>query len=151
MQTQKLLDRIALLLKINVDDLLMEEPDPQAAVAREAWRAEIEQGLAQAQDAVAAAIAQERQIERQLREAQLGAAKWDARADEALRTGDEEQARAALRRKLTYECIADEAQKKLEHHRQVVTDMKAALSALQAKAQDLTGLDRPVRSGRNAT
>jgi phage shock protein A len=148
-QTQKLLDRIALLLKVNVDDLLMEEPDPQAAVAY--WRAEIEQGLAQAEDAVAAAIAQERQIERQLREAQLGAAKWDAKADEALHTGDEEQARAALRRKLTYECIANEAQHKLEHHRQVVIDMKAALSALKAKAQDLSVLDRPVRSGRNAT
>jgi phage shock protein A len=148
-QTQKLLDRITLLLKINVDDLLLDETDPQAAVAH--WRAEVERGLSQAKDAVAAAISQERQIERQLRKAQAGMAEWGAKADAALQAGDEVQGRAALSRKLTYERIAAEAQQELEHHRQVIEEMKSAVNALQAKAQDLAGPHRPVRSGRNAT
>ena len=149
MQTQKLLDRIAVLLKVNVNDLLMDSPDPQATAAY--WRAEMERGLEQAKDAVAAALVQERQIERQLSEAQAGMSEWDAKADAALQAGDEDRARMALQRKLTYEHIAAEAQQKLEHHRQVIAEMKSAVNALQAKAQDLTGLDKPVRSGRNTT
>jgi len=148
-QTQKLLDRIAVLLKVNVNDLLMDSPDPQATAAY--WRAEMERGLEQAKDAVAAALVQERQIERQLSEAQAGMSEWDAKADAALQAGDEDRARMALQRKLTYEHIAAEAQQKLEHHRQVIAEMKSAVNALQAKAQDLTGLDKPVRSGRNTT
>ena len=149
MQTQKLLDRIALLLKIDVNDLLMEDADPQAAVAH--WRAEVERGVSQAKDAVAAALSQERQIERQLREAQAGMAEWDAKADAALQAGDEDQARIALQRKLTYEHIAAEAQQKLGHHRQVIAEMKSAVNALQMKAQDLAGPDKPAKSGRNTT
>ena len=38
-QTQKLLERIAMLLKVNVNDLLMESADPQETAAY--WRAEM--------------------------------------------------------------------------------------------------------------
>ena len=144
MQTQKLLERIAMLLKVNVNDLLMESTDPQEAVAY--WRAEMEGGLADAKDTVARALAQERQLEKQLQAAQTSIAKWDAKVDAALPAGDEDRARAALNRKMTYERIAQDLQQKLDHHRQVTAKMKASVSALQEKAQDLTGPVRPVRS-----
>jgi phage shock protein A len=146
MQTQRLLDRITLLLQVSLADLLMDEVDPQEAIAH--WRAEAERGLADAQDAVARAIVQERQMEKQLREAQSSSAAWDAKVDAALQAGDESRARAALRRKATYEQTARLFQDKLDHHRQVLADMKAGLGALEIKMQDLTGLTRPDRSGR---
>jgi len=145
MQTQQLLNRITTLLKVNASDLMMDAANPQEAVAR--WRAEMERGLEQAKDAVAAARVQERRLEQQLKEAQISMAKWDAQVDAALQSGDEEQARVALRRKKTYECVAQELQQKLDHHRQVVVEMRASVKALQDKIQDLGGLARPPRSG----
>ena len=143
-QTQKLLERIAVLLKVNLQDLLMESADPQETAAY--WRAEMEGGLADAKDAVARALAQERQLERRLQTAQTSIAKWDDKVDAALQAGDEDRARAALNRKMTYEQVAQDLQEKLDLHRQVTAKMKASVSALQEKAQDLTGLVRPVRS-----
>ena len=145
MQTQKLLDRIATLLQVNLSDLALDEADPQAAVAH--WRAEMERGLEQAKDAVAAARVQERRLEQQLKEAQISIARWDAQVDAALQARDEEQALVALRRKMAYESVAQELQLKLDHHRQVVAEMKASVKALQDKIQDLEGLARPPRSG----
>jgi phage shock protein A len=149
MQTQKLLDRIALLLQVSLADLLMDEADPQEAVAH--WRAEAERGLSDAQDAVARAIVQERQMEKQLRGALSSSAAWDAKVDAALQAGDEGRARAALRRKATYDQSARAFQEKLDHHRLVLSEMKASLRALQVKAQDLTGLtNQPIGSGRKS-
>ena len=145
----KLFDRIAALLKVNLSDLLMEEADPQEAVAH--WRAEMESGLADAKDAVAKAMAQERQLEKELRAAQSSAADWDAQTDVALQAGDEDKARAALKRKAAYERVAQELRAKLDHQRQVMAEMKASVKALEVKAQDLTGLTRPVRSGRKTS
>jgi len=145
MQTQELLERIAALLKVSLQDLLMEGTDPQEAVAY--YRTEVEDGLAEAKDAVAKAVAQERHIAKQLGAAESSAAEWDARVDVALQAGDDARARAALRRKASYECAAQGLQAKLDHHRQVLADMKASVSALQEKIKDLEGLGKPSRSG----
>jgi len=147
-QTQNLLDRIAVLLKVNLQDLLMESADPQEAAAH--WRAEIKSGLADAKDAVARALAQERQIERRLQAAQSSIEKWDAKVDAALQAGDEDRARTALNRKMTCERITQDLQAKLDHHRQVIVKMKASVNALQEKGLDLEGF-APFASLRGAT
>ena len=149
MQTHKLLERIAVLLKVNLQNLLMESADPQETAVY--WRAEMEGGLADAKDAVAKAVAQEHQLEKQLKAAQSSADEWDGKVDAALQVGDEARARAALKRKMTYEGMANELQQKHAHHRQVIAEMKKSVSALQAKVIDLTGLQKPVRSGRKSS
>jgi phage shock protein A len=145
----KLLERIAILLKVNLQDLLMESADPQETVAY--WRAEIEGGLADAKDAVAKAVAQERQLEKQLKAAQSSANEWDGKVDAALQASDDVRARTALKRKMSYESAASELQQKLDHHRQVIAEMKKSVSALQEKVIDLAGLARPARSGRKTS
>ncbi len=147
MQT-KLLDRIAWLLKVNLQDLLLESADPSETAAY--WRAEMASGLAEAQDAVAKAVALEHQIEKQLKAAQSSADERNAHVDAALQAGDEPRARAALKRKLAYEDIARESQHRLAHQQQVTADMRASVSALQAKVIDLEGLQKPARSGRRS-
>jgi phage shock protein A len=147
-QTHKLLERIAALLKVNLQDLLMESPDPQEAAAH--WRAEMESGLADAKDAVAKAVARERQIAKQLGAAESSAAEWDAKVDAALEAGDDARARAALKRKALYERVAQGLQAKLDQHRKVLADMKASVNALQEKVKDLESLGKPSRSGSNA-
>lgn len=149
MQTQELLDRITTLLGVSLQDLLMESADPQETVAY--WRAEMEAGLADAKDAVAKAVAQERQLEKQLKAAQSSADAWDAKVDAALEAGDEARARTALKRKMTYEGMANELRQKLDRQRQVIAEMKASVSALQQKAIDLVGHARPPRSGRKSS
>lgn len=145
-QTRKLLDRITTLLQVSLQDLLMESADPQETVAY--WRAEMQAGLADAKDAVAKAIAQERQLEKHLKAAQSSADEWDGKVDAALQACDDARARAALKRKMTYESMANELQQRLAHQHQVIAEMKKSVSALQAKAIDLTGLagGGPVRS-----
>ena len=142
MANLKLSRRIAALLGVNLSDLLMDETDPQDAVAH--YLAEMDEGIAQAKDAVAAAIAQQRQLEKQAKTAQASSAEWDAKTDAFLRVGDGEQARRALKRKMAYEGVAKELQKKLDHQQQVVTDMKASVAALQDKAKEA----RRAKSGR---
>lgn len=126
----RLFNRIAALLKISLDDLLMDSSDQDAAAH---WIAEMESGLAQAKDAVASAVAQERQLERQWQEAQTLCDEWDAKTDAALQAGDDARARQALKRKINYERAAAEARERLECQRQAAAEMKASLGALQAK------------------
>lgn len=148
MQT-KLLGRIAALLEVSLQDLLMESADPQETVAY--WRAEMEAGLADAKDAVARAVAQERQLEKRLEAAQSSADEWDAKVDAALETGDDAQARTALKRKMTYEGMANELRQKHDRQRQVIAEMRASVSALQQKAIDLVGQAKPTRAGRKSS
>jgi phage shock protein A len=149
MQTQKLLERIAALLEVSLQDLLMESADPQETAAY--WRGEMAGGLADAKDAVAKAMAQERQLEKQLRAAQSSADAWDVKVDTALQACEDARARAALKRKMTYESMANDLQLRLAHQHQVIADMKKSVSALQAKVIDLTGCARPVRSRRKSS
>ena len=137
-QTRKLLNRIATLLEVSLQDLLMESADPQETVAY--WRAEMQAGLADAKDAVAKAIAQERQLEKHLKATQSSADEWDGKVDAALQACDDARARAALKRKMTYESMANDLQQRLVHQHQVMAEMKTSVSALQAKAIDMTGL-----------
>jgi phage shock protein A len=148
MQT-RLLERIAVLLKVNLQDLLMESADPQETVAY--WRAEMEAGLADAKDAVAKAMAHERQLEKQLKAAQSSADEWDAKVDAALEASDDVRAHIALKCKMTYEGMANELRKKLDRQRQVIAEMKASVSALQQKAIALVGHARSARSGRKSS
>lgn len=131
----RLFERIAALVRVNVSDLLLDTPDSQDAARH--YVAEMEDGLAQAKDAVASAVAQEHQLERQVREAQAACAEWDERADAALRAGDEGQARLALRRKQACERAGEQAQAQLDRQRQTLAEMKASLGALQAKIEDV--------------
>ncbi len=134
MSNLKLSRRITALLQVNLSDLLMDEADPRDAVVH--YLAEMDEGIARAKDAVAAAVAQQHQLEKLVEAAQAPGAEWDAKTDALLKAGDEEQARRALKRKMTYERVAEELQKKLDHQQQVVAEMKASVAALQDKAKE---------------
>jgi len=134
MSNLKLSRRITALLQVNLSDLLMDEADPRDAVTH--YLAEMDEGIARAKDAVAAAVAQQHQLEKQVEAAQASGAEWDAKTDASLKAGDEEQARRALKRKMAYERVAEDLQKKLDHQQQVVAEMKASVAALQDKAKE---------------
>ena len=127
--------RISALLKISISDLFLEADDPQQAAAP--LLDEMEGGLAQARDAVAAAMVKERQLEQQLVKAQAMRAEWDAKTDAALHAGDDDGARRALKRKIAFERRASEAQATLEQQRETVAEMRASLRALREKAKDI--------------
>jgi len=127
--------RIATLLKISISDLLLEADDPQEAAAP--LLAEMESGLAQAKDAVAAAVVKEHQLEQQLVKAHALSAEWDAKTDTALHSGDDDAARHALKRKIAYERRASEVQAALEQQRETVAEMRDGLKALQEKVEDI--------------
>ena len=147
MQSDKLLTRLKALAQTSLDDVLAESPDPQAAAAH--WRAEANKGLAQAQDALAAAVAQEHQLDKRLAEAQALDAEWDAKTDAALQAGDEDGARRALKRKMAYEASVAELRQSLDRQRQVVADMKASVNALRDKVQEMVppAVRKPLGSG----
>ncbi len=149
-RTQDLLARLQSLLHINMSDLLMDDrgPGDMAIPAARHWRGEMEEGLAQAKDAVASAIVQERQLEQRLLKVQAACDEWDRKCDTALEAGDEATARAALRRRQTYQRQAGELQSKLDHERQVVAEMKAAVADLQDKIKAMGNSKPPGPEGK---
>ncbi len=123
------------MLKANLADMLLESHDPQEAASR--FIAEMESGLAEAKDAVASAMVEERKTEKQLQETKALCDEWDAKTDEALRAGDESEARRALGRKASLQKQAQALEQDLDRQTQAVAKMKADLSALQTKIQDI--------------
>jgi phage shock protein A len=130
-----LLKRIGDWLAINPNDLLLEPDNPHAEAAH--LIAEMESGLRQAQDAIAAAVVQERRLERQWQQALARANEWDTKTDAALQAGDDKQARRALKRKQFYQAKAAELQAALGKQRQTIAEMKAGLGALRAQVEQI--------------
>jgi phage shock protein A len=133
----RLFRRVTALLRINVDDLLMDTTDPNAAMARA--QADLENGLTQIKDAVAAAVTRLHHLERQAQAAQAACAAWDAKTDAALQAGDDERARQALQRQLDYQRAAELAQAEWERQQRLVVEMKTNVEALQAKLEQVKG------------
>ncbi|MBN1890125.1 MAG: PspA/IM30 family protein [Thermoflexales bacterium] len=133
--TKSLFKRIAGWLAIDPNDLWLDVADPEAKVR--SLLAEMDSGLVQTKDAVAKAVVKEHQLAQRLARMAAAIAEWDAKADAALQAGDEKAARRALERKQPYRRAAQDIQASLDKQRQTVAEMKASLSLLQAKANEI--------------
>ena len=126
--------RVSDIISANIHHLLDRCEDPEKT-CKQVVR-ELEANLAQVRQAVVQAMAHERQLRAVLDQDRDVAREWADRAAQALRDGDEELARRALRQKLSYQKAADRLQKDWEQAAAAAEEVRSQLVVLQQKLRE---------------
>ncbi|MEB3885904.1 PspA/IM30 family protein [Lyngbya sp. CCY1209] len=127
-------NRIWQIVRTNVNRLLERRETPEQLLER-AVR-EMRSDLIHLRQAVAGAIATQKQIERERTEAEQTAREWYGRAQLALQKGRESLARDALLRRKSYLDTAAMMARQFEQQGQIVAHLRAKMRLLEAKTGD---------------
>jgi len=126
-----ILDRMSRLIRANINDLIDRAEDPELML-NELLR-EMETNIRDARMQVANMIAQEKELEADLQDAQRDSREWERRAELAVTSGKDDLAREALRRRRDAESIATVYATQLTSQQEMVTKLKQQLKMLEAK------------------
>lgn len=132
--------RIKDLFSASVNDFIDKAEDPEK-MANEYLR-QLNEQYYEAKTSIASAMASEKRIQQKFSEAQAEVDKWQDKAETALRAGDEELARSALKRKSNAQKIANqyEAQHKAQSEQvdklqDTLADIETRIGEMKAKRQ----------------
>jgi phage shock protein A len=114
--------RLADLLKANINDLIDKAEDPEKMVKQ--IIIDMEEQLQKAIQGVGSVMATERQVKKQLEEAENDSKLWEGRAREALKSSNEEMAKQAVDNKL-------KADEKAKQYRKMHEDISVQLNTLK--------------------
>jgi len=120
--------RLADLLKANINDLIDKAEDPEKMVKQ--IIIDMEEQLQNAVQGLGSVMASERQMLKQLEEAQSQSKLWEDRAKSALKSSNEELAKQAIDNKLK----ADES---VNQYQKMHTDISSQLSVLREQVEIL--------------
>lgn len=129
-----ILDRMSRLIRANVNDLIDRAEDPELML-NELLR-EMETNIREARMQVANMIAQEKELEAELQDAQRDSREWERRAELAVTSSKDDLAREALRRRRDAESIATVYATQLTSQQEMVTKLKQQLKMLEAKQDE---------------
>src|ERR1700753_1337078 len=100
-----LMERVATLLRANVNDLIDRAEDPEKMIKQ--LLVDMENQLMQVKTQVAIAIADQHLLEKKMPEQESAAGSWKSKAELAVSKSDDELARMALERSLSHEGMAE--------------------------------------------
>jgi phage shock protein A len=126
--------RLAQLIKSNLNDLISRSEDPEKMLNQVVL--EMNTQLNEAKKQVAASIADEKRLAKQLEAEQAKATEWEGRAMMALRAGNEELAKEALARKREHEQLAQSYREQWDKQKAAVEQLKKALRMLNDKIEE---------------
>jgi phage shock protein A len=126
-----LLDRVAMLIKANLNDLVDKAEDPEKLLKQ--LLLDMQNQFMQVKTQVAIAIADQHLLERKQRENLEAQKEWVRKAELALEKGEEDLARMALERSLTYENAAKNFAEQIEDQSHQVRILCDALHRLEQK------------------
>lgn len=129
-----ILDRLSMLLRANLNDLISRAEDPQKIVEQAIL--DMRNAYAQARTEVSGAMAEVIKLEREVKENQSLGLEYKSKAEDALRAGRDDLAREALKRKKNFEDIAAAFAQQLEKQNAIVENLKTQLRALEAKIDE---------------
>jgi phage shock protein A len=129
-----LLDRVSLLVRSNINDLLDRAEDPEKAI--KTLLMDMNNQTIQVKTQVAAAIADEKRLQARYEEAQRTADDWQRKAELALDKGDEDLAKQALQRQMSYATTAAGLQEQWQAQSVQVQALKDGLRQLQGKIDE---------------
>jgi len=132
-----LLDRVSTLVRANLNDLLDRAEDPEKVIKQ--LLMDMQNQMIQVKTQVAAAIADEKRLQARYEEAQRTADGWQHKAELALDSGDEDLAKQALQRQMTYSTTATGLQEQWQAQTVQVQALKDGLRQLQAKMDEAEG------------
>ena len=126
-----ILDRVSTLVRANVNDMLDRAEDPEKMINQ--ILRDMQENIGEARRAVASMIAQEKELELDLAQANKLASEWQGKASRAVSAGKDDLAREALRRKQDNSENATVYEQQLSVQKQAVEKLKAQLQQLEAK------------------
>ncbi|WP_199250679.1 PspA/IM30 family protein [[Phormidium] sp. ETS-05] len=129
-----LFDRIARVMKANINDLVNKAEDPEKILEQSII--DMQEDLVQLRQAVATAIATQKRTQKQHEQALMEANTWQQRAQLALQKGDENLAREALVRKKSHAETAETLKVQLDTQGGQVETLKRNLIALESKISE---------------
>jgi phage shock protein A len=128
-------DRMGKVISSNFNSLLDKAEDDKKLI--ELNVDEMGDQLKAARQEVISAVAAEKQLKKKADELNDDAAKWDKRAELALKSGDEALAREALKQKRRVLGEADAADKSRQEARNQALEMKEELERMEKKLEDV--------------
>lgn len=128
------LERIESIIKANLNDLLGKTENPEKMLQQ--LILDMESELAEARDQVVAAIREEKRLRMLRIENEKLAEKWQKKAMLAVQYGKDDLAREAILRKRSAAALAEDCEQESHLHAEVITSLKASLSALEAKIRE---------------
>jgi len=126
-----LLERVATLVRANLNDLIDRAEDPEKMLKQVIL--DMQNQLIQVKTQVAIAIADQHLLTKKLQENNQSGMEWLRRAELAVEKQQDELARPALERVLSYKQMSDSFQQQLEDQRSQVENLKGALHKLEQK------------------
>ena len=151
-----LMERVATLLRANVNDLIDRAEDPEKMMKQLVL--DMENQLLQVKTQVAIAIADQHVLEQRAKDERAAAESWKQKAELAVTKGEEELARLALERSLSHEQMADgfaqqvtEQKVESEALRSTYNKLQAKLTETQAQCEMLIAEHRRARMVGKAT
>lgn len=132
-----LMERVATLLRANVNDLIDRAEDPEKMLKQLVL--DMENQLLQVKTQVAIAIADQHQLQNKRSEHEDAAAEWKRKAELALGKGQEDMARAALERNLSHAAMAKGFARQLEEQTAEAESLRGTYNKLQAKLKETEG------------
>lgn len=130
-----LLDRISMLVRSNVNDLMDRAENPEKTLDQVIR--DMADAITKAKSQVAETIAQKNLLESNYENAQKLANDWGIKAQRAVQKGADDLAREALRRKKDYDANAQVYGSQLASQTEVVDKLKGDLQMLQSKYEDV--------------
>ena len=126
--------RIGTLIKSNLNDLISKAEDPQKMLNQ--LVADMQNQLVEAKKQVAVSIADQKRLEKQRDEQTELVQEWERKAMLAVRAGDDNLAREALKRKGEHEVQAAEFIKQTQLQKDAVEKLKEQLRTLNDKIEE---------------
>ena len=129
-----LFGRLGTLIRSNINELISKAEDPEKMLNQ--VLVDMKTQLVEAKKQVAVAIADEKRIKKQYEGEAAKAAEWERKAMLAVRAGDDNLARAALKRKNEHEQTAEVLKQQWESQQKSVEQLKGALRGLDNKIEE---------------
>jgi phage shock protein A len=144
-----LLERVFTLLRANLNTVVEKAEDPEKALRQ--LQLDMRNQLVQVKTQVATAIAESHRLQKRSEERTAEADKWMKKAEQAVRQGNDDAARAALARYNDFRKQAQRYLQQKQEQEQLVVTMRSALRQLEAKIAEVeTTIDLLVTRRRNA-
>lgn len=126
-----LLERVATLVRANLNDLIDKAEDPEKMIKQIIL--DMQNQLLQVKTQVAIAIADQHLLEKKQKENEHAASEWVHKAELAVDKKQDELARAALERSISYKELAESFDQQVADQRVQVDNLKSALNKLEQK------------------
>ncbi len=126
--------RMSDIFKANINDLIDRAEDPQKLMDQ--MVREMTEQLQEAKIQVAKAIADEKRLHQQLKQNELQSQNWESKAMLALKKGDENLAKEALKQKKSYDGLVESVKTQWEEQNGLSSKLKDNLRALETKIDE---------------